>query len=83
MPVDRQSRAGFRQYRLFLKDLATGTIDGPFAERVSSVTWAADGETILYVTEDPVTKRPDTLWRLKPGGTAEKVYEFKPPQAAE
>lgn len=68
---------GFRQYRLFLKDLTTGKIDGPFAERVTSVTWAADGETILYVTEDPVTKRPDTLWRLKPGGKAEKVYVEK------
>lgn len=70
---------GFRQYRLFLKDLATGKVEGPLAERVTSVAWSADNETFLYVTEDPVTKRSDTLWRAKPGGKAAKVHEEKDP----
>ena len=68
---------GFRQYRLFIKDLASGSIQGPLAERVTSVTWASDGRTVLYVTEDPVTKRSDTLWRLVPFSPAVKVHEEK------
>jgi oligopeptidase B len=66
---------GFRQYKLFVKELATGAIRGPLAERVTSATWAADNRTLFYVTEHPVTKRPDTLWRLEPGGQPAKVYE--------
>jgi oligopeptidase B len=65
---------GFRQYRLFAKDLATGAVRGPLAERVTSLAWAADSATLLYVTEDPVTKRSDTLWRLPPGGKPVRVY---------
>src|SRR5262245_21326714 len=52
---------GFRQYKLFAKDLKTGAITGPLAERVTSVAWAADNKTVFYVTEDPVSKRSDTL----------------------
>ncbi len=70
---------GYRQYRLFLKDLTSGRIEGPLAERVTSLTWAADSETFLYVTEDPVTKRHDTLWRMKLGGKPERVLEEKDP----
>jgi oligopeptidase B len=66
---------GFRQFKLFVKDLDTGAVHGPLAERVTSATWAADGSTVFYVTEHPVTKRADTLWRLKVGGQPEKVYE--------
>ncbi|HXK11949.1 MAG TPA: S9 family peptidase [Vicinamibacteria bacterium] len=68
---------GFRQYKLFVKDLKTGAVQGPLAERVTSATWAADDATVFYVTEDPVTKRSDTLWRLPLGGQPEKVYEEK------
>jgi oligopeptidase B len=67
--------AGFRQYRLFVKDLATGQVRGPLAERVTDVAWAADSSTLFYVTEDPVTKRADTLWRLPRAGSAVKVFE--------
>jgi oligopeptidase B len=66
---------GFRQYELFVKDLETGAVQGPLAERVTSVAWAADNRTVFYVSEDPVTKRPDTLWRLETGGAPVKVYE--------
>ncbi len=65
---------GFRQYSLFVKDLETGAVQGPLAERVTSVAWAADGATVFYVTEHPVTKRSDTLWRLKLGGAPETVF---------
>jgi len=68
---------GFRQYKLFVKELASRAVRGPLAERVTSATWAADNRTLFYVTEHPVTKRPDTLWRLEPGGPAAKVYEEK------
>jgi len=68
---------GFRQYTLFVKELRTGVVSGPLAERVTSVAWAADDRTCFYVTEDPVTKRSDTLWRLAAGETPVKLYEEK------
>ena len=69
---------GFRQYRLFTKDLATGTISAPLAERVTSFTWAADSRHIFFVTEDDVTKRSNQLWRLAlQGGKPELVFEEK------
>ncbi len=66
---------GFRQYRLFAKDLTTRTIQGPLAERVTSVAWSRDASTVFYVTEDPLTKRSDTFWRLRLGGRPEQVYQ--------
>jgi oligopeptidase B len=66
---------GFRQYSLYVKDLETGAVQGPLAERVTSAAWAADGATVFYVTEHPVTKRSDTLWRLLLGGAPEKIRE--------
>ena len=68
---------GFRQYRLFIKDLETGAVTGPLAERVTSTEWALDNATIFFVTEDAVTKRSDTLWRLESDGKPENVYEEK------
>jgi oligopeptidase B len=65
---------GFRQYKLYRKDLATGRVDGPLAERVTGVEWAADHRTIVYSTEDAQTKRSDTLWRLAPGAQPERLY---------
>jgi oligopeptidase B len=66
---------GFRQYKMFVKDLESGAVRGPLAERVTSATWAADNRTLFYVTEHPATKRADTLWRLEPGGPPVKVHE--------
>ena len=69
---------GFRQYRLFAKDLGTGEVKGPLAERVTSFAWASDGHTVFYTTEDAVTKRSDTLWRLDLGkGAPEPLYQEK------
>jgi oligopeptidase B len=62
---------GFRQYVLHVKNLATGQTLPDTAERVTSVQWASDNRTLLYVTEDKTTKRSDTLWRLTLGKPAE------------
>ncbi len=65
---------GFRQYVLQVKDLRTGAVQNDLAERVTSFEWAADGKTLFFTTEDPVTKRSDTLWRLPLGKPPEKVH---------
>lgn len=66
---------GFRQYTLHVRDLDTGAVHADLAERVTGVVWAADGETLFYVTEDATTKRSDKLWRLRLGGAPELLYE--------
>ncbi|HJV47763.1 MAG TPA: hypothetical protein VJ549_00680, partial [Geothrix sp.] len=69
---------GFRQFTLFEKDLGTGQVKGPLAERVTSFAWTTDGHTVFYTTEDAVTKRSDMLWRLDlASGAPEKLYEEK------
>src|ERR1043165_290049 len=54
---------GYRQYLLQFKDLRTGQLLPDKMERVTSVAWANDNQTLFYVTEDPVTKRSDKLFR--------------------
>src|SRR3954452_8130983 len=54
---------GFRQYNLAVKDLRTGQTLTDHAERVGSVVWANDGQTIFYTQEDPVAKRQYRLYR--------------------
>ncbi len=69
---------GFRQYTLHIKDLRSGDHLADTAERVGSVVWSADGTTLLFTTEDEVTKRHDKLWRHILGQTASTdvlVYE--------
>ena len=69
---------GFRQFKLFTKDLAAGKVSAPLAERVTSFTWAADHRHVFFVTEDDVTKRSNQLWRLDlQGGKPERVFEEK------
>ncbi len=54
---------GFRQYTLHIKDLETGeTLPGE-VERVGSVAWAADNQTLFYTVEDEEQKRQYQLWR--------------------
>jgi oligopeptidase B len=66
---------GFRQFRLYIKDLRTGAILPDSAERVTSVEWCADNRTLYYTTEDPVTKRSNLLWRHPLGDESEPVYQ--------
>jgi oligopeptidase B len=68
---------GYRQYRLQVKDLRTGTLLPDSAERVTSVEWCADNRTLFFTTEDPVTKRSNLLWRHPLGDEAEPVYQEK------
>jgi oligopeptidase B len=61
---------GFRQYKLHIKDLRTGTTLPDTAERIDSVTWAADNKTLLYSTEDAQTKRSNLVHRHVLGADA-------------
>ena len=66
---------GFRQYKLQVKDLATGRLSRDSAERVTSLAWAADSRTLFYAEEHPSTKRSFRLHRLALGGRDETVFE--------
>ena len=71
---------GFRQYTMHVRDLKSGMDLPDTAERVGSITWAADSATLLYTTEDEVTKRHDHLFRHRLGDAAAQdvvVYEEK------
>jgi oligopeptidase B len=70
---------GFRQYTLAVKDLRTGQTLADHAERVGSVVWANDNQTIFYTQEDAVAKRQYRLYKHTAGSAAEDpiVYEEK------
>ncbi|MGH9843167.1 MAG: S9 family peptidase, partial [Blastocatellia bacterium] len=69
---------GYRQYKLYVKDLRTGQITDGIAERVTSVAWANDNKTLFYVQEDPVTKRSHKFFRHVLGsGKHDLLYEEK------
>jgi oligopeptidase B len=57
---------GFRDYTLYVKDLVTGEVVPERIDKVSSVAWAADSTTLLYVLEDDA-KRPYRLRRHRLG----------------
>ena len=66
---------GFREYTLHIKDLVTGELLPDRVEKVSTVAFAADGNTLFYVTEDHA-KRAHRLWRHRLGSTADDLlYE--------
>ena len=54
---------GFRQFNLAVKDLRTGRMLADHAERVGSVVWANDSQTMFYTQEDAVSKRQYRLYR--------------------
>ena len=54
---------GFRQYRLHVKNLATGEIWGRTFEKTVSVAWAADSR-MLFFTEEDHAKRAARLYRV-------------------
>jgi oligopeptidase B len=66
---------GFREYTLQVKDLETGALLPDRVEKVSAVAWAADNETLFYVTEDEA-KRPYRLHRHRLGvAVADLLHE--------
>lgn len=54
---------GYRQYTLQIKDLRTGKTLPNKIERVTSVNWASDNNTLFITAEDEVHKRSDEFWR--------------------
>jgi oligopeptidase B len=69
---------GYRQYTLRVKNLRTGQLLPDSIERVDDVAWATDNKTIVYVTEDAVTKRHDRFWRHMVGtDRSDLIYEEK------
>ncbi len=70
---------GFRQFKLHVKDLRTGKLSSERIEKVVSVTWAGDNQTLFYTVEDSA-KRPYRLYKHKLGAdpaTDVLVYEEK------
>ncbi len=72
---------GFRQYTLHVKHLLTGETQTGLAERVGTVTWAADGRTLFYSVEDEETKRPYQIFRRILQIDGERV-KFSEPELA-
>ena len=68
---------GFRQYTLAVKDLRTGKTLVDHAERVGSVVWANDNQTIFYTQEDAVSKRQYRLYRHTAGTAARTPWSMK------
>jgi oligopeptidase B len=71
---------GFRQYRLHVRDLRTGKDLADVAEKVGSIAWANDNQSLFYTVEEDKTKRQYRLYRHKVGTDPAKdnlVYEEK------
>ena len=69
--------SGFRQYRLHVRDLATGKDLPDTAEKTGAVVWAADSKTLFYTIEDNA-KRHFRLYRHRLGEDVSQdklVYE--------
>jgi oligopeptidase B len=68
---------GYRQYKLFVKDLRTGKVSDLLSERVDSVEWAKDNKTLFYSVENDA-KRSDRIFRHVLGTTDHTLlYEEK------
>jgi len=63
---------GFREYTLFVKNLATGELEPDRIEKVSTVAWPATPGLLLYVSED-AAKRPFRLWLHRLGNAADHL----------
>ena len=70
---------GYRQFTLAVKDLRTGKTLTDHAERVGSVVWANDNQTIFYTQEDPVAKRQYRLYRHTVGATDPDALVYEEP----
>ena len=70
---------GFRQFTLAVKDLRSGKTLADHAERVGSVVWANDNQTIFYTQEDPVSKRQYRVYRHTAGSANPDVLVYEEP----
>ena len=73
---------GSERYRLFVRDIASGTvIDGPIEDARGDAVWAADGETLFYTVIDG-NHRPYQVRRHRIGSDIDAdpvVYEESDP----
>jgi oligopeptidase B len=70
---------GFREYKLYVKDLRSGAVAADDFGYVNSAVWATDNKTFFYVKED-TAKRPYRIYRHTLGEPVAKdalVYEEK------
>jgi oligopeptidase B len=68
---------GFREYKLWVKDLDTGKVLESPVQKVNSVAWASDNRTLFYTTPD-AAKRSYRLHRHVVGRTDDRLlYEEK------
>ncbi|HEX7024007.1 MAG TPA: S9 family peptidase [Gemmatimonadales bacterium] len=65
---------GYREYDLFVEDLATNRILAGPIPRTGSVAWAADNHTLFHTIENDA-KRFHQAWRLALGGAHEMVFQ--------
>ena len=70
---------GFRQFNLAVKDLRTGQTLADRAERVGSVAWANDNQTIFYTQEDATSKRQYQLYRHTAGSSGPDALVYQEP----
>ena len=70
---------GFRQYKLAVKDLRTGQTLADSAERVGSVVWAGDNQTIFYTQEDATSKRQYRFYRHTVASTTPDTLVYEEP----
>src|SRR6201987_1497234 len=70
---------GFRQFTLAVKDLRTGKTLSDHAERVGSVVWANDNQTIFYTQEDAVSKRQYRFYRQTAGSADPDALVYEEP----
>jgi len=70
---------GFRQYKLAVKDLRNGKTFADTAERVGSIAWANDNQTIFYTQEDEVSKRQYRLYRHTAGSSGSDTLIYEEP----
>ena len=70
---------GFRQFNLAVKDLRTGKSLADHAERVGSIVWASDNQTVFYTQEDAVSKRQYRLYRHTAGSADPDSLVYEEP----
>jgi oligopeptidase B len=70
---------GFRQFTLAVKDLRTGQTLADHVERVGSVVWANDNQTIFYTQEDAVSKRQYRFYRHTAGSSDADTLVYEEP----
>jgi oligopeptidase B len=71
---------GYRDYRLQVKDLRTGSLLPVAVERVGTANWAADGRTLFYTVEDHA-KRPYRVYRHVIGTEQHVLVAEEPDEA--